>query len=284
MSKRKELSKSKAMPADDLDGDSSSDEVDVDFEFFDPQPDVDFHGLKALLRQLFDIDNTRFDISALADLILSQPLLGSTVKSEGNETDPWAFLTILNMHTHRDKKVIQDLRDYLLSKASQSPPLSPLPKLLDASSSAQVGLILTERLINVPSQIVPPMYTMLLEEIQWALAENEPYNFSHYLILSKTYTEVASKLDAEDSRPQKKKKAKADTTTLYFHPEDEVLQKHALGFASYDYSSQGDEGAADAKRAFQDAGIKPQGHIILIEASKFEPAVKAVVEYIGVAS
>ena len=75
--------------------------LNVEFEWFDPQPDVDFHGLKTLLRQLFDADNQLFDLSALTDLILEQPLLGSTVKVDGNETDPYAFLTVLNLHEHR---------------------------------------------------------------------------------------------------------------------------------------------------------------------------------------
>lgn len=75
--------------------------MDVDFEWFDPQPAVDFHGLKNLLRQLFDADAQMFDLSALSDLILSQPLLGSTVKVDGNESDPYAFLTVLNLQEHK---------------------------------------------------------------------------------------------------------------------------------------------------------------------------------------
>ena len=75
--------------------------VNVDFEWFDPQPAVDFHGLKNLLRQLFDADAQIFDMSALADLILSQPTLGSTVKVDGNESDPYAFLTVLNLQEHK---------------------------------------------------------------------------------------------------------------------------------------------------------------------------------------
>jgi len=77
------------------------DMLDVDFEFFDPQPAIDFHGLKSLSRQLFDLDAQLFDLSALADLILSQPTLGSTVKCDGNESDPFAFLTVLNLHQHK---------------------------------------------------------------------------------------------------------------------------------------------------------------------------------------
>ena len=74
--------------------------VDVDFEWFDPQPDYDFHGIKTLLRQLFDVDAQLFDLSSLADLVLSQPLLGSTVKVDGNQTDPYAFLTVLSLKQH----------------------------------------------------------------------------------------------------------------------------------------------------------------------------------------
>lgn len=75
--------------------------VNVEFEWFDPKADVDFHGLKTLLRQLLDNDAQLFDMSALADLILSQPLLGSTVKVDGIETDPYAFLSVLNISEHK---------------------------------------------------------------------------------------------------------------------------------------------------------------------------------------
>lgn len=216
-------------------------------------------------------------------MILAQPLLGSTVKTEGNESDPFAFLTVLNMHQHRETEVIQQLTSYLITHAASEPALSGLKDLLAPSSKAQLGLILTERFINMPHQIVPPMYTMLQEELAWALEEKEPYEFTHYLILSKCYTEVESKLDAEDNPPSKKKKAgaAANQELFYFHPEDEVLQKHALGFATWDYEKVGEEGASDAKRAFQELGVRPQGHAILIEAGKFGGAVQAVGEYLN---
>ena len=256
--------------------------LDVDFEWFDPQPAVDFHGLKTLLRQLLDVDNQLFDMSALSDLILSQPLLGSTVKVDGNETDPYAFLTVLNLHQHRDKQVIQDLTKYIAGKSSAISSLATgLPQLLQ-DPSKQVGLILTERFINMPSEIITPCYTMLQEEIQWALEEKEPYDFTHYLILSKTYQEVESKLDAQENRPNKKgKQAKPNLETFYFHPEDEKLHEYSLGWGNFDYEKATDEGASDAKRAFQDAGIKPMGHLTLIEAGRFTEAIKGVGEYLS---
>jgi protein BCP1 len=257
------------------------DVVDVEFEWFNFKPDIDFHGLKSLLRQLLDVDHQLFDLSALADLILSQPTVGSTVKVDGEETDAYAFLTILNMHEHRDKKVMQDLTQYVVEKAKTNPALAALGSVL-ANPAAQVGLLLTERLINCPSEISPPMYSMLIDELEAAVEDKEPYEFTHYLIISKTYHEIASTLDQEDAPKQKKNKAiKGAKETFFFHPEDEVLQRHALAAGSYEYTKDMGDGMADSKRAFQEMGIKPQGSMILIEASKFESAVKAISDYLN---
>lgn len=145
-----------------------------------------------------------------------------------------------------------------------------------------IGLILTERVINMPSEVVPPMYNMLLEEMAWAVQDKEPYNFSHYLIVSKNYEEIESKLDLEESRPQKKKKkAGENAQQFFFHPEDEVLQRHAMCTAPIEYTHQQDDGHSDSKRAFQEVGIRTNGSLTLIDGSKFEAAVKAVTEYLN---
>lgn len=263
----------------------------MDFEYFDPNPSIDFHGLKALLRQLFDADNQLFDLSELADMILAQPMLGSTIKCEGLESDPYAFLSVLNLQAHGAKGVVKALEKYLISKTESAPELREVLARGgggegSGSGDVQVGLLLTERFINMPHQVMPPMYSMLLEEITWANEEKEPYQFTHYLVLSKTYTEVASKLDEQEDRPQKKKKAAAGgkAEEFYFHPEDEVLKKFAVASCAFDYEKQGDEGTSDSKRAFQELGVKPRGLMMLVEASRFAVAVKAVGEYLGAES
>ena len=130
------------------------------------------------------------------------------------------------------------------------------------------------------------MYKMLLEEVSWAVEEKEPYTFTHYLIWSKTYQEIASLLDQEESRPSKKKKhaniagSKAELETFYFHPEDEVLQRHSSVFGGFDYLKSEAEGHSDSKRTFQELGIKPKGHMMLIENAKFAAAVDALEQYL----
>ncbi|KAI1291493.1 putative actin cytoskeleton organization and vesicular protein [Xylaria venustula] len=260
------------------DGDSSDDEdfdmVNVDFEWFNFNEKIDFHGTKSLIRQLFDVDAALFDVSALADLILSQPSIGSTVKTDGEESDPFAFVTALNVQEHRQKKPVAQLIEYLSEKAKTTESLAPIPELL--ASGQHVGLVLSERLINMPSEVAPPLYSMLVEEIQDAVDDKEPYEFTHYLIISKTYHEIESTLAEE----RKKKKGRQDAALYYFHPEDEVLQKHAVAHGSYPFTKI-DDAVADSKRAFQEMGVQPMGSMILIEASKFADAVKAVGEYLS---
>ena len=180
--------------------------------------------------------------------------------------------------------MIKALTNYIAQQAATNPSLSLIVNLLTASSTAQVGLVLTERLINIPSEVVPPMYKMLLEEISWAVEEKEPYSFTHYLILSKTYREMISDLDQETRGPPKNKKRKdrakePNNELFYFHPEDEVLQRYATTYGGFSYTKEEGNSQADAKRTFQELGIKPQGHMMLLEASKFDSAVKALEEY-----
>jgi len=329
-----------------VDGMESSDEedfdmVNVEFEWFNFDADIDFHGTKALLRQLLDVDASLHDVSALADLILSQPTIGSTVKVDGKETDPYALLTAINLREHagvRENKAAQELVRYLADKAA-APALvagsdkasgsggktlasANLSGLLqsqlakdgnggDGSQAATIGLILAERLINMPAEISPPMYKMVIDEISDAVEDKEPYEFTHYLVLSKTYQEVESALGGggdedmiieseDDGRGGKaataggkkgKKRGRrtpgaaaagplVTDTTWYFHPEDEVLQRHALAYGSYSFTKH-DESVADSKRAFQEMGIRPQGHMMLIEAAKFAGAVDAISEYLA---
>ncbi|UNI21925.1 Mss4p nuclear export, variant 2 [Purpureocillium takamizusanense] len=251
------------------------DMVDVEFEWFNYDPEIDFHGVKSLLRQLFDVDANLFNMSALSDLVLSQPTIGSTVKVDGKATDPYAMITALNTHENRDKEPMKDILQYLTDKAQTNEALAPVSELIKGGK--HVGLVFSERLINVPAEISPPMYSMLMDEVEAAVEDKEPYEFTHYLILSKTYQEVESTLDVED---RKRKRAKDESSTYYFHPEDEVLQKHALAYGNFPYTKEGDA-VADSKRAFQEMGIKAFGHMILIEASKFEGAVKAINEYLS---
>lgn len=43
-----------------------------------------------------------------------------------------------------------------------------------ATAPKHVGLVVSERLVNMPAQVVPPMFRMLEEELQWARDDVRP--------------------------------------------------------------------------------------------------------------
>ncbi|KAH6632002.1 p21-C-terminal region-binding protein-domain-containing protein [Chaetomium tenue] len=264
---------------DDSSDDEDMDIVNVDFELFNYDSQIDFHGVKTLLRQLFDTDAQLFNLSAISDLIIEQNTIGSTCKVDDKANDAYAFLTVLNLQEHRAKQPVAQLIEYLTERAKSNDSLAGvLPELL--ASGKHVGLVLAERLLNMPAEVIPPMWTCMIDEIEAAVEDKEPYEFSHYLVVSRTYREVASSLDQSE---RKQKKAREEAELQFFHPEDDEMRKHAVASGAYDFTKEG-EAVADSKRAFQEMGIKPCGFMMLIEASKFQGAVQAIAEYIGTAT
>ncbi|CAD6448531.1 2471f0fd-7df2-4cc5-b40e-c8b6f5c8c521 [Sclerotinia trifoliorum] len=273
-------------------GSDGEDILNVDFEWFNFR-EIDFHGVKSLIRQLFDVDSQLLDLSGLADEVVKQGTIGSTVKVDGEGTDAYAFMTVLNLHRGNvsegdkgEKEVgdaVRGLRGYLASQAKEG---GLLQRVVGGGGQlgGDVGVVLAERLINVPAEVAPPMYGMLVDELEAAVEDGEPYDFAYYLVVSRGYREVESRLDREEQGPKSKKskgKARASGELFYFHPEDEVLKRFSCAYEEFDYKKDEGEGMADSKRAFQEMGIRAVGELILIEKAKWEECVKALGEYLG---
>ncbi|GAA5910537.1 protein-transporting protein BCP1 [Sporobolomyces salmoneus] len=292
--------------------------LDVSFSFFDPQPQ-DYHSIKLLLSQLFQGDASVLDLGGVTDLVLEQKLVGSTVKTDSGEGendeqasqgDPYAVLTVLNLNVHKDKPCISQLTNYLLSKIpSTSPFHSTLSKLLSnpasspsdstASKPQHIGLVLNERLVNMPVQVVPPMFKMLQEELQWAIEDKEPYHFSHYLFLSRVFNSSTSSFDedpnaaVQQAQPtttkatgggKKKKKnqhvsnAEEEKTWVY-HAEDEWIQRFATESQVFEYTNTKRSADASAEDQF---GVDMRGQMMLVPAKKFDEVVGGMEGFIGV--
>ncbi|KAG6856604.1 hypothetical protein H0H87_002696 [Tephrocybe sp. NHM501043] len=274
------MSKRKQTAGDESD-DSSSDVslIDVDFDFYDPNPKVDYQALKRLLSQLLQRDADLFHVHELSELILGQPTVGTTIKTDGIESDPYAFLTVLNMHVHHEHPSIKAIANYALEKSSADSSFHSMLQALFSQNQSHVGFVFCERLINMPVQVIPPMYNMLTKEMQWAIDDNEPYTFSHYLFISRTYhltQEEESMLlnTAPQSKgPTAKKSKKVNTTQpvpetapdgIYpYHPEDELIKQVSIHSVDYHFTT------AAEPREKDSFGLDTRGRIMLVPAERF---------------
>ncbi|KAJ1977971.1 Mss4p nuclear export [Dimargaris verticillata] len=268
--------------------------VDVEFDFFDPK-ESDFHAIKQFLAQLFGEDGEKLNLSEMSDLIVNQPTIGTCVKVVG-EDDPYALLTVLNFNHHGTKPSIAQLKDYLINKAGKKSPVrSWLEKALLPDNPLHIGLVIHERLMNMPPQIAPPMFKMLGEEIEWAVEDREPYDFSHYLVISKVYRQVAAVMDEDDDDdnssddddqprhqpqppPKNRKKGKFADTVFYHQPEEELLAK--LCDQTFDYNLSKNSTVTDSKRAFNDFGIATSRRCFILSAAKMKEYATKLADFV----
>ena len=105
-----------------------------------------------------------------------------------------------------------------IEKSCKSEDISAVLK----DSSKTVALLLTERFINIPPLLAPPMLKCLCKEIEAAKSKKMPYNFTHYILISKSF----------DSNPQDSKSG-LPPCLEFINPEDAVFQNFAQFVASF---------------------------------------------------
>ncbi|KAL8549651.1 hypothetical protein ACS0TY_008483 [Phlomoides rotata] len=231
--------------------------VQADFVFFDPKPS-DFHGVKVLLQAY--LDNKQWDLSGFVDLILGQPTVGTVVKVENDEDDGvYSVVSALNLGRYKDSKCILELKEYLLKVCQDVDEITNLKSLV-GEHAQDVGLVVSQRVVNLPPQLLPPLYDALFDEVNWA-TEDEPteelrrsFRFKHYLIISKIYKIK----NADQSRGKIQSREEA---VIYIKPEDEIF--YELSSWSFSFPLHAQQVTTDELKNY-----RPMGLVMAVEASK----------------
>ena len=217
-------------------------------------------AVKRLLRQHLSHDDELIDVHPLAERILSEGVrlsCGSTIKTDGEESDPWGLLSIIDIVANRvfsgrsgaDGKTKPSFKPFLDYLISTLPSQSPIRSILDPSSSStpapHPAIIFSLRLLNLPLPLLPPLYKMLLSELE---AEGIP-RFTHFLLWGRGYrlegTEPNMGLEMDTSgvptlnrkigngKKAKRKNGPAladlDKGSFLYHTEEEYMDRVSVG-------------------------------------------------------
>ncbi|PSR88146.1 Protein BCCIP like [Actinidia chinensis var. chinensis] len=231
--------------------------VQADFAFFDPKPD-DFHGVKVLLQTY--IDDKQWDLSGFVDLILGQTTVGTVVKIDEDEDDtPYSVVTALNLGRYKDHKCVKEIKDVLLKQCKEKDVLDNLRSFLGVQAQ-NVGLLVSQRVVNLPPQLLPPLYDALFDEVSWA-TEDEPtaelrksFCFKYYLLVTRIY---------EHKNPCQKEggHSSSEEATIYNKPEDEIF--HQLSSWSFRFPLSTQQLSIHELRNYKLVGL-----VIALEAEK----------------
>ncbi|XWS09263.1 hypothetical protein CRYUN_Cryun40dG0070800 [Craigia yunnanensis] len=223
--------------------------VQADFAFFDPKPD-DFHGVKTLLQPY--LDNKQWDLSGFVDLILGQTTVGTVVKLEDDEDNgAFSVTTALNLGRYKDCKCITELKEFLLNICQEKDKIGNLRSLL-VEKAQNVGLLVSQRVVNLPPELLPHLYDALFDEVSWA-TEDEPteelrnsFHFKFYIVVSKIYKHKKANQKRSSSTDK-------DEALVYIKPEDEIF--HKLSMWSFLFPLQTQQVATHELKNYQLTGI-----------------------------
>jgi len=168
-------------------------EIQVEFEARTPE-ERDLPGVISLLKQCFR-GSEDVDLSALAQYVLKQRSVGSVVTQSpsdstddedddelgGTDGEVFGLATIIRL---KGTEVSDMIVRHMSKSVAATDRRGQLGNLL-TSLDSDVGLIISERIINMPPQIAVPLYQTLANEVKKAKTKNLPFNFTHYAVISK---------------------------------------------------------------------------------------------------
>ncbi|KAI5645636.1 hypothetical protein NE865_02303 [Phthorimaea operculella] len=254
----------------DSDGNFVGDkELQADFEGRNPE-DCDFHGIKQLLRQLFLKSNV--DLGGLAQIIISQNYVGSVVKQcldDGVEEDDdeddgsdgvFGVTTVINITKRKDEPCIQQIRTLLttLAEENANEKTTALVKKILSNDAEHVGLVINERILNIPAPISVPLFSSLQSELDKAVSKNMPYTFQYLVWISKTYH------IGDEASPE----------VLFANQEERPLVDEALASFDVDVTEQADLSQWD----YEGGAMTPRRKILIFEGKKFNHLVRLIKE------
>jgi len=205
--------------------------IDIEFEAQSPV-ETDFHGIKQLLDRLFLTQ--RVDLSELANLIISQTNVGSTIKvviddDDDDENDEvYGISSLLSLKKHKEKHCVEELKNGIMSKC-KSVEADKCETLRNILEKKNVGFLVNERFINIPPQFAVPLHKTLRAEVEEVALEDSDFKFDYLLVISKTLQATEQPGNVENKKIKRKRKDEMDEMKIeeleYTNVEDKIFHK-----------------------------------------------------------
>uniref|UniRef100_A0A1A7YBA2 Protein BCCIP homolog n=1 Tax=Iconisemion striatum TaxID=60296 RepID=A0A1A7YBA2_9TELE len=258
-----------------------NEEVVVDFEAH-AISNNDFNGIKKLLQQLFL--KAHVDTAEMTDIIIQQNHVGSVIKQaevpeDSDDDDPdevFGFITMLNLTERKGVQCVEGIKELIVDQCEKNAPHSVTEQLeqIFSDTTKPVGLLLSERFINVPPQIALPLHTQLQKEMAEAQRTNKPSVKCHYcLMISKTCKEATKNIPARGGAPKEE--------YMFVNAEEEFFYEQAIIKFHYSVQDEADS-CLSGRWSFDDVPMKPFRTVMLVPADRIPAVMDKLKEYLTV--
>ncbi|NXO03592.1 BCCIP protein, partial [Rhinopomastus cyanomelas] len=261
-------------------------EVNIEFEAHSIS-DNDYNGIKKLLQQLFL--KAPVNTAELTDILIQQNHVGSIIKQaevqedssddDEDEDEVFGFISCINLMERKGTQCAEQIKEVILSRCEENCDqhvLEELNKLLN-DSTKPVGLLLSERFINVPPQIALPMHQQLQKELAEAQRTNKPCGKCHYyLLISKTFTEATK----SNSKRKEGKKKQQKEELMFANAEEEFFYEKALLKFNYSVQEESDT-CLGGRWSFDDVPMKPWRTVMIVPADGIHGIMDKLKDYLS---
>ncbi|KRT82743.1 hypothetical protein AMK59_4698 [Oryctes borbonicus] len=233
----------------------------------------DFHGIKQLLQQLFL--KAHIDVSQMTDMLIAQSGIGSVLKQSSDDSDDeedndmsdslavFGVTSVLNLSSHKETPCVQQFFSLVNDLSKKHAGTEIQDKISKISGCTKLGLLINERIVNIPAKISDPLLTALIAEVDRMRKKDSSYAFDYLIMICKLH------------------KSKGDKGEIIFaNGEEEIFAKEAEVSFEFNVSAESDT-SVGGKWSDGDIEMIPYRRILFIEGDKFNNIVQQVKIYVS---
>ncbi|KAK6737696.1 hypothetical protein RB195_020041 [Necator americanus] len=273
----------------ELFGDGSGQQLDFDIEAFPMEAD-DRDGIVNMLTQVFL--RADIDLPAFADALIAQSPFGIVIGpaedqcDDDNENVVYGVLTVAELISSKVEtpKFAKDIMDFLGKKA-QMFALPDFRSALETLKTKRTGVFVNERMLNFPSQIIPPSFNSIRSDYERLKKPYQRIVYVHKLRIADPEPEsTVNKNGEEEPMKKKKKMGKAEKKRLaqkallaaeiiYDNVEDETLVQLEDGEAHFfDYPVHTEIESSSKFHTIHKDGksFKPYRRVVVMDSQRFK--------------
>ena len=209
------------------DSDEESKVMMVDFDFNEPKP-IHFKSIRGLLNVRPPTDVESFNITEFVDTICEQTDIGTMIEQDPGEEDTFGFSTVLGLDKFKDLGCMKTLKEYVLRKTGQGEARDVVERLFN-DPGKKAGLLVTERIPNLPVELVGPLHESLKKDVEEKGKANKELKFEQVLLMTRCHVLSSGAnpgAGGGDSKKKKQKQKAGAEDDIYFNRfEDEIFLK-----------------------------------------------------------
>ena len=180
----------------------------------------DYHSLKSLLQPNFMFEN--INVGALADLLIAQHEdVGTTIRADDQIFGLFSYVPLSsNLAKKNHSSFIDEFYNFLKLKCKNADEANK-NKILEiiGDKNANLGLIISERIVNLPEETIPPALGLATKEINECREVEEKdydkrFDFDYLILISK-FVKIIGESNKNNKKVKKDEKLNENNEAYY---------------------------------------------------------------------